>query len=162
MVAIVITSLLRRSFGYRAWRITHWAAYASWPVALLHGIGTGSDTKTGWMLVIIAACVIVVIVAIMARATAGWPEHRGPRLAALTSSALVPLGLLIWLPSGPLAAGWAQKAGTPASLSESHECVVRVPDPRPSPPTRAARSARARPGLAPGGSTSRSRYPEGH
>jgi hypothetical protein len=28
----------------------------------------------------------------------------------------VPLGLLIWLPSGPLATGWAQKAGTPASL----------------------------------------------
>lgn len=116
MLAIVITSLLRRSFGYRAWRITHWAAYASWPVALLHGLGTGSDTKTGWMLVITAACVIVVIVAIVARATAGWPEHRGPRLAALTSSALVPLGLLIWLPGGPLSAGWAQKAGTPASL----------------------------------------------
>jgi hypothetical protein len=28
----------------------------------------------------------------------------------------VPLGLLIWLPSGPLAAGWAKTAGTPASL----------------------------------------------
>jgi Ferric reductase like transmembrane component len=116
MVAIVITSLLRRSFGYRAWRITHWAAYASWPVALVHGLGTGSDTKTGWMLVIVAACVIVVIVAVVARATAGWPEHRGPRLGALVSSALVPLGLLIWLPGGPLAAGWAQRAGTPASL----------------------------------------------
>jgi Ferric reductase like transmembrane component len=116
MLAIVITSLLRRRLGYRAWRITHWAAYASWPVALLHGIGTGSDTKAGWMLVIIGGCVIVMIVAVVARATAGWPEHPRARLAALVGSALVPLGLLVWLPSGPLAAGWAQKAGTPASL----------------------------------------------
>jgi Ferric reductase like transmembrane component len=116
MVAVVITSLLRRRFGYRAWRATHWAAYASWPVALLHGLGTGSDTKAGWMLVIVGGCVIVMIVAVVSRATAGWPQHAGPRLAALAASALVPLGLLVWLPSGPLAAGWAQRAGTPASL----------------------------------------------
>jgi hypothetical protein len=119
MVAIVITSLLRRRFGYRAWRVTHWAAYASWPVALLHGLGTGSDTKTGWMLVIVGGCVIVMIVAVVARATAGWPDRLGARMAALAASALVPLGLLVWLPSGPLAAGWAQKAGTPASLLQA-------------------------------------------
>jgi hypothetical protein len=116
LIAVMITSLLRRRFGYRAWRATHWAAYACWPVALLHGLGTGTDTKTGWMLVIVAGCVIVAIVAIVARATAGWPDHQGARLAALGASALVPLGLLVWLPSGPLAAGWARKAGTPASL----------------------------------------------
>jgi hypothetical protein len=116
LVAVMITSLLRRRFGYRAWRVTHWTAYASWPVALLHGLGTGSDTKAGWMLVIVGGCVIVLIVAVVARATAGWPDHAGARLAALAGSALVPLGLLVWLPSGPLAAGWAQKAGTPASL----------------------------------------------
>src|SRR5579864_1757660 len=116
MVAIVITSLLRRRFGYRTWRITHWAAYASWPVALLHGLGTGSDTKAGWMLVLVGGLVIVMIVAVVSRATAGWPNHQGARLGALAASALVPLGLLVWLPSGPLAAGWAKKAGTPASL----------------------------------------------
>jgi methionine sulfoxide reductase heme-binding subunit len=116
MLAIVITSLLRRRFGYRAWRATHWAAYASWPFALLHGLGTGSDTKAGWMLVIVGGAVIVMIVAVVSRAIAGWPHRPVPRLAALSASALVPLGLLIWLPSGPLAAGWAKTAGTPASL----------------------------------------------
>jgi sulfoxide reductase heme-binding subunit YedZ len=116
LVAIVITSLLRRRFGYRAWRATHWAVYASWPFAFLHGLGTGSDTKTGWMLVIAGGCVIVMIVAVVMRATAGWPRHPAARLGALGASALVPLALLVWLPSGPLAAGWARKAGTPASL----------------------------------------------
>lgn len=116
LIAVLVTSLLRRHFGYRAWRVTHWAAYACWPFALLHGLGTGSDTKAGWMLVIVGGCVIVMIVAVVARATAGWPTHPVARLSALSASALVPLGLLVWLPSGPLAAGWAKKAGTPTSL----------------------------------------------
>ena len=116
LLAVILTSLLRRRFGYRAWRAVHWGAYVSWPVALLHGLGTGSDVKAGWMLVIIGGCVIVMIVAVVSRATAGWPQHAGARLTALIASALVPLGLLVWLPSGPLAAGWAKRAGTPASL----------------------------------------------
>ena len=116
LIAVVLTSVFRRRFGYRTWRATHWAAYASWPFALIHGLGTGSDTKTTWMLVLTGACVIVVIVAAVARATAGWPEHQGARATAIAASALVPLGLIVWLPSGPLAASWAKRAGTPSSL----------------------------------------------
>ena len=40
----------------------------------------------------------------------------GARVSALGAAALLPLGLLIWLPSGPLAAAWAKRAGTPSSL----------------------------------------------
>jgi sulfoxide reductase heme-binding subunit YedZ len=116
MVAVALTSVLRRRLGYSAWRATHWAAYACWPVALLHGLGTGSDAKAHWMLAVTGLCVIIVIVAVIARAVAGWPDHLGARLTALGASALVPIGLLAWLPSGPLAAGWAARAGTPKSL----------------------------------------------
>lgn len=119
LIAVALTSVLRRRFGYRAWRTTHWLAYASWPVALLHGLGAGSDVKTTWMLTLTGACVVGVIVAVVARATAGWPAHRGARLTAVSLSAIVPLGLLVWLPSGPLAAGWAKRAGTPSSLLAS-------------------------------------------
>jgi hypothetical protein len=116
LLAVAITSLLRQRFGYRAWRWIHWAAYASWPVALLHGLGTGSDTKAGWMLAIVAGCVVIVVAAVVSRATAGWPRHVGARATALGASALLPLGLLVWLPGGPLAHDWARRAGTPASL----------------------------------------------
>jgi hypothetical protein len=126
LIAVAVTSLLRRRLGYRAWRATHWAAYACWPVALLHGLGTGSDAKTLWMLSITAGCVIVVIVAVGSRATAGWPQHRGVRMTALAALALVPVGLLAWLPGGPLAAGWAQRAGTPASLLPKMATPVSV------------------------------------
>jgi hypothetical protein len=116
LVAVTVTSLVRRRFGYKAWRATHWLAYGSWPVALLHTYGTGSDAKSVWLLGISGLCVAAVSAAVVARATAGWPEHLGPRLAALGSSGLVPLALIVWLPTGPLAKGWARRAGTPASL----------------------------------------------
>ena len=34
LVALALTSLVRRRLGYRAWRGLHWLAYACWPVAL--------------------------------------------------------------------------------------------------------------------------------
>ena len=118
LIAVVVTSVLRRRFGHRAWRTTI-AGLPSWPVALLHGFGTGTDTKASWMLLLTGACVISVIAAVLARATAGWPEHPAARLTAIAASAIVPVGLLVWLPSGPLAAGWPRRAGTPASLLAS-------------------------------------------
>ena len=119
LIAVAVTSVLRRRFGHRAWRTTHWLAYASWPVSLLHGFGTGTDTKASWMLFLTGGCVIIVIAAVLARATAGWPDHPAARLTAIAASAIVPVGLLVWLPSGPLAAGWPRRAGTPASLLAS-------------------------------------------
>jgi Ferric reductase like transmembrane component len=119
LIAIVLTSLLRRRFGYRTWRTTHWIAYACWPIALVHGLGTGSDAKTSWMLLLTAGCVLIVLVAVWVRAVAGWPDHSGVRASAMLASIAAPLALLAWLPNGPLAAGWAKRAGTPASLTAS-------------------------------------------
>ena len=116
LLALVITSLLRRRFGYRLWRLTHWTAYACWPVALLHTFGTGSDVKFGWLLAISAICAALVIAAVLVRATAGWPSRIGVRLTAILACAAVPLGLVVWLPSGPLAKGWPKRAGTPSYL----------------------------------------------
>lgn len=115
-VALVITSLARASLGYRAWRLTHWLAYASWPVALLHGLGTGSDTKSLWSLLINAACVAAVLVAIGWRIVAGWPRAYGIRLTAASASAVGILVLIGWMAIGPLKPGWAVAAGTPANL----------------------------------------------
>ena len=50
MLAIVATSLLRHLIGVRVWRAVHWLAYVCWPVAVLHGIGTGTDASTPWMI----------------------------------------------------------------------------------------------------------------
>ena len=60
IAALVATSLLRRHIGLRAWRVAHWAAYLAWPLALVHGLGMGSDTKAVWLESISGACVAVV------------------------------------------------------------------------------------------------------
>ena len=54
LIALVITSLMRRRLGYKSWRATHWLAYASWPIASLHGVGTGTDVKSWWLLASLA------------------------------------------------------------------------------------------------------------
>jgi sulfoxide reductase heme-binding subunit YedZ len=116
VLAIVITSVFRRRLGYRAWRFTHWLAYASWPIALLHGLGTGSDVKTTWMLVVSGVCLIAVLLAVCVRVISGWPDRIRPRSAALALAALLAAGTAVWLPSGPLAPHWARRSGTPSPL----------------------------------------------
>jgi sulfoxide reductase heme-binding subunit YedZ len=115
LVALVITSLVRRRLGYRAWRAVHWAAYACWPVAILHGLGTGSDTKSTWMLALTLGAVAAVLVAVLARlARPGTPSN--VRIGATSAATLSVIGLAVWLPGGPLGSGWAKRAGTPSSV----------------------------------------------
>jgi hypothetical protein len=115
LIAIAITSVVRRHLGHTVWRATHWLAYLCWPVAVLHTVGTGSDVKQFWLLALTAACIVAVIVAVWARIGFGWPEQRGLRGTAFAASVALPAILVAWLPSGPLGAGWARRAGTPAS-----------------------------------------------
>src|SRR6202011_4271137 len=70
MLAIIVTSLFRRVIGHRVWRSIHWLAYAAWPVAVLHGIGTGTDAFSWWMLGITAACIVAVVAAVIWRLSA--------------------------------------------------------------------------------------------
>jgi len=71
LLAIVVTSLARGYIGHAAWRLVHWFTYASWPIAVIHGIGTGTDTLSAWLLAITVTCVIAVVAAIGFRVTAG-------------------------------------------------------------------------------------------
>jgi hypothetical protein len=119
LLAVFVTSLVRQRVGYRAWRATHWLAYAAWPIALVHTLGTGSDVKSGWLLALSAACLLVVLAAVAARALNGWPAQRRVRAGVLAAVAAAPVALLVWLPGGPLERGWARRAGTPLALLAS-------------------------------------------
>lgn len=115
LVALIVTSLLRGRIGVRVWRAVHWAAYACWPVAFLHALGTGSDIRPGWMTYLALGCAAVVVAAVAVR----LGDRRTPgrlRAGAAAVVAISAAALGVWLPSGPMARGWPQKAGTPASL----------------------------------------------
>jgi len=116
MLAVVITSLLRGRIGYRAWRAVHWFAYASWPLALVHGLGTGSDVNGAWLLVLSVVCGLAVAAAVLSRVLSGSPAGATPRRLGLAATAAFAIFLLAWLPVGPLGSEWARRAGTPSAL----------------------------------------------
>ncbi len=116
MLALAITSMLRTRISHRAWRTTHWLAYACWPIALLHSFGTGSDARNAWLLWLSIACVGVLAAAVMARALPDFALHRRSSGAALGAVFGFAVFLAAWLPGGPLAKNWAKQAGTPTSL----------------------------------------------
>jgi sulfoxide reductase heme-binding subunit YedZ len=116
LIAVAVTSIVRRRIGYRTWRWVHWLAYASWPVAVLHGLGTGSDTKMAWMLALTLACVAAVAAAILVRIARAQDEAAGRRGAAIALTIATPVAIAVFTLAGPLQRGWARRAGTPASL----------------------------------------------
>jgi sulfoxide reductase heme-binding subunit YedZ len=117
LLALTITSLLRKHIGYRTWRLLHWAAYATWPLALAHGFGSGSDARHGSMTALAFASVGLVVVAITIRLF----QANNPGLQLVSGAAAVAVLLLIgvWYKDGPAKRGWAARAGTPASLLKS-------------------------------------------
>jgi len=50
MLLLALSSLVRERIGHRLWRVIHWAGYLCWPVAIAHGLGTGTDHSTTWVL----------------------------------------------------------------------------------------------------------------
>ncbi len=63
LIAIIVTSLLRRHLTYRAWRLVHWLAYACWPAALAHSLGTGGGMRSGRLLDLAVVCAAAVAAA---------------------------------------------------------------------------------------------------
>jgi sulfoxide reductase heme-binding subunit YedZ len=128
LLALIITSLLRARFGVRAWRAVHWLAYACWPVALVHGLGTGSDVRAGWLTWLALGCTAAVVLAVIARLSDAGATTR-IRIMTATGMAVAAVGLALWLPSGPMAPGWAAKAGTPATLVGGSAAPSAAPSP---------------------------------
>lgn len=113
LLAVLITSLLRDRLNHRTWQAVHLLVYACWPIALWHGLGTGTDTKLPWILAIYIACVAVVGWAVWWRLS--LTEHPIGRMSGTLALAVLPLVTTAFVFFGPLRPGWAKRAGTPAA-----------------------------------------------
>jgi methionine sulfoxide reductase heme-binding subunit len=76
-VAVFVSSLLRAHLTPGTWRGIHWLAYASWPVALAHTFGMGTDSREHWVIALGALCVLSVGLALGWRLRAGT-KRRAP------------------------------------------------------------------------------------
>ncbi|MGI8609656.1 MAG: ferric reductase-like transmembrane domain-containing protein [Candidatus Dormibacteria bacterium] len=70
-VAFALSVHLRKAIGYRLWRLVHYGTYGLFPLALLHGLGTGTDTRTGWGLALYLLAGVPVLALVLMRA---FPE----------------------------------------------------------------------------------------
>lgn len=131
LIAVTLSSLIRRRVGYKAWRIIHWSAYACWPVAIVHGLGTGSDARVGWVQLLYVACILIVLAGLVWRLSTGWsPASVGRRLTAAAGALVLTAATAAWAAQGPLRSGWAARAGTPPSLLGDNRAAPSDPSGR--------------------------------
>jgi DMSO/TMAO reductase YedYZ heme-binding membrane subunit len=119
LLAVAITSGLRKRIGVRAWRGVHWLAYLCWPIALLHGLGSGSDTRLSLALMVNVVCVVAVVGAVGWRLVTGRSFAPSRRIVLAVAGALGLIAIGITAAVGPLSPGWSHRAGTsPGLLAE--------------------------------------------
>jgi Ferric reductase like transmembrane component len=146
LLAVWVSSRLRTRIGHRLWRQIHVLAFAVYTAATLHGLGTGSDTRTLWAMALYATSVGLVgtLLAIRLLAPAGRDARRRPLAAGAALVAV--LGTAAWAFGGPLAPGWSARAGGTtrhAGRTRAHTAAARRVAPSlPSPVVHAPFTAR--------------------
>jgi DMSO/TMAO reductase YedYZ heme-binding membrane subunit len=75
MLAVLVTTALRRRIGFSTWRSIHLLSYACWGTSIVHSIGSGSDARSAvWGVTILAACIGAVGGAIVQRTAPAHPH----------------------------------------------------------------------------------------
>ncbi len=94
LLALAITNHYRDRLPYRYWRRAHYLNFGVWTAATFHGLGSGTDRSTPWLVAIFATGVAAVLAATASR------FRRGNLLAGGVAAAGV--GLVVLLALGPL------------------------------------------------------------
>jgi sulfoxide reductase heme-binding subunit YedZ len=81
LAAVAISSAIRRRIGFRTWRAIHWLAYGSWPLAMAHALGIGTDASKRWFDAVALFCAVAVLGALAWR----FRGHRLPRSRTVRS-----------------------------------------------------------------------------
>jgi len=75
MILIIASFPLRRFIGAKSWRRLHWATYALFALAAVHGIAAGSDTSKPWAMAFYASTIGSVAAATVWRALVPPPRR---------------------------------------------------------------------------------------
>ena len=90
MLALIATSLVRGHLNRKVWRAVHWLAYASWPIAFAHSIGSSTDLQHGPLLVLAVACAVLIAGSLIWRIVAVTREvPRAQRVSTVMARSLV-------------------------------------------------------------------------
>ena len=118
-IAIGISTWLRPLIGYKLWRSLHVLTLLLYALVVVHGIATGSDTRTDWGAAIYAFSVLLIgtllIIRLMKPATKQSRAH--PVLAVAVVVVIAVATFLCML--GPFQSGWGSIAHNGNSLGKS-------------------------------------------
>jgi sulfoxide reductase heme-binding subunit YedZ len=97
MLAIAIANWLRgRVLSYAAWRRTHYATFVVWGGATVHGIASGTDRSSGWLVAL-----MIVSAGAVGAMTAWRIAQPAMRSTAALASGAVAAGVVLVLAAGP-------------------------------------------------------------
>lgn len=99
LVTAAVTAGTRRFLPPQVWRRTHYVTHLAWPVAVVHGIGVGTDTTSPGAAAVTLGCVGLVTFATVLRFTAaagrGWAG-----LSVQAAAVTFPVVVGVWLGLG--------------------------------------------------------------
>jgi sulfoxide reductase heme-binding subunit YedZ len=99
LLALAVTNHYRDRLPHRFWRRAHYLNFAVWSAATVHGIGSGTDRSSPWLLALYAVAVSAVGAAIGWRVVRRWVPGWTPRLAP--AAGLATAALVVGLGIGP-------------------------------------------------------------
>jgi sulfoxide reductase heme-binding subunit YedZ len=88
MGLVAVSFSVRRFIGFRVWRRLHWATYAIFALATVHGLAAGSDSGRPWVFAIYLGAIGSVVAATTWRAMS--TPQRSPTLTGSPSNAGAP------------------------------------------------------------------------
>jgi sulfoxide reductase heme-binding subunit YedZ len=100
LLALAVTNHYRRRLSYRFWRRAHYLNFAVWIAVTLHGVGSGTDRSSPWLLALFAAATTAVTAGAVVRIRRDSRGLIGIAMAA--APAALAGALVVGLASGPL------------------------------------------------------------
>jgi DMSO/TMAO reductase YedYZ heme-binding membrane subunit len=105
-IAVGISTWLRPHIGYKWWRRLHVLTLLLYALVVVHGIATGSDTRTWWGAAIYALSVLLVGILLWMRLNKpANAQSRAHPVLAVAVVAAIAVGTF-WTLLGPLQPGW--------------------------------------------------------
>ena len=105
-LAVTLSLFIRRQIGYKWWLRLHELSFVVWALATIHGLATGSDTRTLWgiELYIVSAVLVcsLLCLRLLQPVTPGGRTH--PVWASVVAAALAIT--ITWTALGPMRPGW--------------------------------------------------------
>jgi methionine sulfoxide reductase heme-binding subunit len=102
LLALAITNHYRKRMPHRLWRAAHYANFAVWTLASLHGVFAGTDRSATWLAVLYGASISTVVALIAWRVAGGSLSPSRIALGGAVGAVLLPVILLGPLQKNPL------------------------------------------------------------